>query len=140
MTGNDASIQANAAPMFNTPKEDLPHRVGGGSGGYIYIQTLNQLSENHFGKHFVVQADGGYGIGERYGGSGGLIVLDGLELPHRQVSTSGGLAIGSILDESGNGCGTGASGAVYFKNSSRLLLDNKDKRTDKFTILNAPEK
>ncbi len=49
----------------------------GGSGGYIYVKSLNKLNQNSIGNTFRVEAQGGYGSNGNYGGSGGVIVFDG---------------------------------------------------------------
>jgi len=80
----------------------------GGSGGYIYIQTLNKLNKNVIGNKFSIEAQGGYGTNGNYGGSGGVIVFDGgFSVRTEQVTTAGGSAINSKLNI--DGCGNGDS-------------------------------
>jgi hypothetical protein len=45
-TGHGTPVQANAKPYFNTPTTQSTFRQVGGSGGYIYVSTLNKLNEN----------------------------------------------------------------------------------------------
>lgn len=49
----------------------------GGSGGYIYVKTMNNINQNVIGTSFTIEAQGGFGSNENYGGSGGVIVFDG---------------------------------------------------------------
>ncbi len=72
--GNGTKLEANARP-----EKDYKGSYGlqGGSGGYIYVNTENKIRQNTIGPQFKIEAKGGYGFGSFYGGSGGMIVLDG---------------------------------------------------------------
>jgi hypothetical protein len=72
---NGASVQANAKPYADSYNKN--YYLVGGSGGYIYIQTTNNLNENKLGSNVTIEAMGGIGTNGNYGGSGGVIVFDG---------------------------------------------------------------
>lgn len=55
MTGSFQSLQANAMPFFNTPRQTA-YQLVGGSGGYMYLKSSNRLNENHLGHHFRIEA------------------------------------------------------------------------------------
>jgi len=108
----------------------------GGSGGYVYIKTLNRAADNDIGEKFRVEAKGGNGANGNYGGSGGVIVFDGnFNVRTQQVSAAGGGAYNSKLNE--DGCGNGGAGTLYIKNQSRLIVDNENKLSPKKTVLTA---
>jgi len=71
MQGNGVSLKADALPYKNTT---LSYNLNGGSGGYIYVNTINNLKSNSLGPNFTIKAQGGFATN---GGSGGVIVLDG---------------------------------------------------------------
>jgi hypothetical protein len=51
-------------------------RFQGGSGGYIFIGTRNEHSNNNISPGALILAQGGYGVGGGGGGSGGVVVID----------------------------------------------------------------
>jgi hypothetical protein len=63
-------------PSAQVSAQTSYHLVGG-SGGYVYIKTMNKLQENVIGEKFRVEAQGGHGTHGNYGGSGGVIIFDG---------------------------------------------------------------
>lgn len=70
------TIEANGWPLASSSKR---HTYHGGSGGYIYIKTANI-----YGKHnnadstsWRISAQGGNGKLDGFGGSGGIIIVDG---------------------------------------------------------------
>ena len=46
------------------------------------------------------------------------------------------MAVGSQINI--EGCGNGAAGTIFYRNDSRLLINNGDKQTDKFTLIKTP--
>ena len=79
---------------------------------------------------------GGYGSNGNFGGSGGVIVFDGgFSIRAQQIRTSGGISVNTKLNI--GGCGNGAAGTLFYKNLSKLIVDNDYKLTDKKTILTA---
>lgn len=122
-------------PFANTGTID--YSLTGGSGGYIYIKTQNIRAQNNISQNFSVEAQGGFGIGGQYGGSGGVIVFDGgFSLNETQVTTAGGAAINAPGNT--NGCGNGGAGTVWYRNLDRLYVDNEGKQTMKPTMLTPP--
>ncbi len=107
-----------------------------GSGGYIYLSALNVYNQNEIAPTFSVEAQGGYGTNGNYGGSGGVIVLDGnVGITPAQVSTQGGSAFNSTLNV--DGCGNGAAGTLYYTTTDSLIIDNESKLTPKKTVIKA---
>lgn len=49
----------------------------GGSGGYIHIITKNLFINNSLNINSRIQSNGGNGLLNGYGASGGVIILDG---------------------------------------------------------------
>ena len=49
----------------------------GGSGGYIHIITKNLFINNSLDYYSKIESNGGNGILNGYGASGGVIILDG---------------------------------------------------------------
>lgn len=76
VTAWGAPIQANAKP-FDTVAMSSTYQLTGGSGGYIYIETVNKYLENELGDKFRIEAKGGTGTNGSYGGSGGVLIFDG---------------------------------------------------------------
>lgn len=74
MDGTNAKLEASARPTVDyTGKYGLK----GGSAGYIYVKTYNQHMTNSLSRKLKIEAIGGYGFNNQFGGSGGVIVLDG---------------------------------------------------------------
>lgn len=57
-------------------KEDQDD-LNGGSGGYIYVSTKNDVRANTISPTAQFEAKGGYGKNQGLGGAGGVIILDG---------------------------------------------------------------
>ena len=71
------------------------------------------------------------------GGGGGIILVDGSwEGKKEMFDASGGLSDFNTTDY--NGCANGAAGTIWFKSDDILIVDNKDKISNKFTRLLAP--
>ena len=135
-TGYGASLQANAKPYENVARAtEFADTLVGGSGGYIYVRTMNHhQAENDLGERFRVEAKGGFGMGRGYGGSGGIVVFEGAFNPNTdQVTTVGGAAVHAELNY--DGCGNGASGTLYYHNASRLIIDNEERLSKHITVL-----
>jgi hypothetical protein len=130
-----STIQANAFPLAEKAK-DAPYRMVGGSGGYVYIKTGNSYNQNAIGERFRVEAKGGNGANGSFGGSGGVIIFDGgFDVRTEQVTAAGGAAYNTEINI--DGCGNGAAGTLYYKNHSKLVIDNENKLTPKKTIVQA---
>lgn len=81
-------------------------------------------------------ATGGDGVERGYGGSGGIIILDGNfdQLTHNYLAY-GGLAGSQAVDSTG--CGVGAAGTIFFKHQDLLFVSNHNRKTDKVTVVHA---
>ena len=116
--GEGAKIQANARP---TSDYTGIYGLQGGSAGYIYISTANNLNSNSLSNNFSIEAIGGFGYVDNFGGSGGVIVLDG-NFTYPNIVANGGNA------EREDGCG--AAGTIYYKNQDLLIIDNNEFNTN----------
>lgn len=106
--------------------------MAGGSGGYIYIQTLNRFAQNFVNS--TVEAKGGFGNGNGLGGSGGIIVFDGnFSIDSKLTNTAGGLGFNS--SSFSNGCSNGAAGTVYSVTQRNLFVSNQGRHTSQKTSL-----
>ena len=122
-------------PRESTTKSGTYH---GGSGGYIYIKTTNI-----YGKHnnaessdWIISASGGDGKENGFGGSGGIIIVDGnFGISQTNYKAFGGRA--GVDVENSSGCGTGAAGTIYFKQVDLLYISNDNRITDKKTVVSA---
>lgn len=86
LNGSTSQIQANARPYS---RNSTANSLSGGSGGYIYIQTSNRFAPNLVNS--TVEAKGGSGNGNGFGGSGGIIVFDGnFSLDMNLINAAGG--------------------------------------------------
>jgi len=86
-----------------------------------------------------MSAVGGSGLGHWGGGSGGAIVLDGdFHMKENKVDASGGVSDYTTGKDDYNGCANGAAGTVWNRKTDELIVDNKDKPTDKYTRISAP--
>lgn len=74
--GKSNTIEANGWPRDSTTKSGTYH---GGSGGYIYIKTTNIYGKhnNAESSNWIISASGGDGKENGFGGSGGIIIVDG---------------------------------------------------------------
>ena len=98
--------------------------------------SYNVFGQNFIGSNVTIEAKGGYGRNEYYGGSGGVIIFDGkMQVSSAQVTTAGGQAINSALNT--NGCGNGAAGTLFYRSQSILVIDNEGLPTVKRTVLTA---
>jgi len=85
----------------------------------------------------MISSKGGYGMGGAYSGSGGVIVLDGFfDIPEEQVVMNGGQASVDTIDN----CGNAASGTLWYRDEDRLVIDNKDVVTQRYTLVKPPPK
>ena len=124
-------------PGFASNKTEL--RLQGGSGGYIYVETANKLSKNLINQDAKMTAIGGSGLGHWGGGSGGAIVLDGdFRMNEHKVDASGGISDYDTGKEDYDGCANGGAGTIWNRKDDELIIDNKEKVTDKFTRITAP--
>lgn len=60
-------------------------------------------------------------------------MFDGGFEPEIQVAVNGG----SSAQQSENGCEVGAAGTLYYKQSERLIVDNKNRLTQQATSIDA---
>ena len=112
-SGPGEKLTANARPYadFKRGKYSLP----GGSGGYIYVKTSNENKNNTLDEESSISAQGGLGIGDNAGGSGGVVVFDEtFHLSSRNVKVNGGKADEFNTTGSSDGCKNGGSGTVYY--------------------------
>jgi hypothetical protein len=116
--GFSAPLSANGMPYLTL--DQSPYQEVGGSGGYIYVNTTNKFLPNLLSKDISIESKGGFGTS---GGSGGVIVLEGLFfLDDSQVIAVGGSSTNK--SQIASGCGDGAAGTVYTKsnNYTRLVV------------------
>lgn len=73
--GQGEKLTANARP-YKDFEAKSSYSLQGGSGGYIYVSTANEHRNNTLDDESKISAQGGLGIGEYSGGSGGVIVFD----------------------------------------------------------------
>ncbi len=74
LEGTGQKLTVDAKPYSDAK---LTNDFAGGSGGYIYIFTNNLVNNNTISANSSLSAQGGFGQGKAFGGSGGVIVLDG---------------------------------------------------------------
>ena len=134
-------LEANGLPLASYKAGEPPFdNLKGGSGGYIYIKTYNKMNANNIHNEANLTVVGGHGVGERGGGSGGGVVLDGgLVIDPTQVDASGGTSdFSPYVEEIHNSCSNGAAGTLWYRHEDRLVVDNKGKKTEKKTRILAP--
>jgi hypothetical protein len=111
--------------------------LNGGSGGYVYINTLNEYTKsNVISSGAIISATGGYGKNRGFGGAGGVVVFG----KHFRGSTFGVKVHGGgtgvqYADAKPQGCGNGGAGTVYMAHEDMLRIDNGGLITNKFTRL-----
>ena len=59
------------------------------------------------------------------------------DMSEERIDARGGTANGRD-DYTYVGCGNGGAGTIWFKTSDRLIIDNKNVETARFTLLNPP--
>jgi len=137
LTGEGFQLQANGLPLESTSTDEDLH---GGSGGYIYINTSNEVTSNYVSPGAQIQARGGFGKNRGFGGAGGSVV-GGLEFAYIfNVDTEGGLAGDGYKNAEPAGCGNAAAGTSYYWTLDLMLIDNKDHISNKHTQLSATQR
>lgn len=112
--------------------------LNGGTGGYIWINTINKYGENYVSNGAFISARGGTGKNQGFGGSGGVIVFGkNFRLGLFNVESSGGIGGVSWNTSIPVGCANAAAGTNYFWALDLMLIDNKNIITDKYTQLSA---
>ena len=123
-------IRADGLPKPGYDKRKL---LNGGSGGYIYLQSVNEAEENDM--QGTVTAMGGQGVYNGPGGSGGRVLLINVVFPNegQQVLVNGG------NDEQAESkpCLRGGSGTIYKyeKGWTSLTVKNGGYPQEKATII-----
>lgn len=128
LQGEGAMIQANGLPSkcvnkdkqrprYCEEQEAAVNSMNGGTGGYIYIETQNDYDvDNHISAESTIEAIGGYGRNDGYGGAGGVVVY-GPKFKGGVFTTRvhGGEAGSKVKAQElkPEGCGNGASGTYY---------------------------
>lgn len=136
-SGDGEVLSANARPFADFERGSYP--LAGGSGGYIFVSTSNKDKNNTVSEDVTISAQGGQGIGEYGGGSGGVIVFDDqFHLTTSRVKVNGGQADMEI-DQEDAGCMNGGSGTIYYKFNDTLVMDNAEMNSTAFTIVKVPE-
>ena len=132
--GQKNTVEANGWPQPSSSKSGTYY---GGSGGYIHIKTTNIYAKNNVNSNnWIISATGGDGKQDGFGGSGGIIILDGkFSVSYYNYKALGGMAGADVDNESG--CGTGAAGTVYFEQQHLLFIGNGNRKTNKKTIVSA---
>ena len=131
MNAPGAKLSADGLPLKSFKGEEPFDKLSGGSGGYIYVHTTNLHESNSIHPEATISATGGHGVGKAGAGSGGAIVLDGgLVLATQKIDASGGLSAE---------CSHAAAGSIWIRHEDRLVIDNKDKVTVKYTLISAPK-
>ena len=132
--GAGDKLSANARPYQNFVRK--AYSLEGGSGGYIYVKTENHGKNNTLDEESQISAQGGLGIGNHTGGSGGVIVLDdNFKISANKVFANGGKA---DRDEFKDGCNNGGSGTIYYPKNDTLFISNHGINTTALTILRVP--
>ena len=72
LEGDGDRLSANGRPFDDFKRKD--YSLEGGSGGYIYVKTMNAVKDNEYANGATLSVKGGLGIGEHSGGSGGVII------------------------------------------------------------------
>ena len=112
------------------------YELAGGSGGYIYVSTVNVYANNTIDEKATISANGGNGFLGSLSGSGGVIVFDkNFTIPVDQVSAYGGL----VDNQTGDGCGNGAAGSIWYRTEDSLIIKNNKTITDKMTVIKIPQ-
>jgi hypothetical protein len=116
--GTGARIQANGLcnPGISGP-------LHGGTGGYIYIKTYNLYGSNSMDSGGLIEANGGSGLNNGFGGSGGIIIMDHFNPPINSVSAYGGVAAHESL------CDGAGAGTIYYADYDLLIIDNDGVKT-----------
>ena len=136
MGSQNTSLLADGLPLKGTNQTG---KLAGGSGGYIAVITSNKVYTNSVDNGAKISAVGGHGIKNGGGGGGGIIVIDGdWDNSKDMFDASGGLSDFRQNKTDYNGCANGAPGTVWLKSEDILIVDNKDKITNKFTRILAP--
>ena len=120
-------------PKYCENKEATLSNMNGGTGGYIYIETQNNYDvDNFISADSTIDAIGGYGMNEGYGGAGGVIVY-GPKFKGGVFASRvhGGEAGSKVVNP--EGCGNGASGTYYLARQDMLIIDNNSITTNKVT-------
>ena len=131
--GKTNTIEAIGWPSPSSTKSGTYH---GGSGGYIHIKTQNVYGKenNPSNQDWRISAFGGSGKQYGFGGSGGIIIVDGkFGISQNNYLAYGGKA-GDMV-ENFSGCGTGAAGTVYYKQIDFLYISNANRKTNKKTYV-----
>lgn len=85
-------------------------------------------------KESIITANGGQGTGNGLGGSGGIIILDGLSLSNENVQSRPGSSLmnnGSINLNQERLCRHGAPGIIYKLDSDSLTINSEGTLTRK---------
>ena len=117
----EGSIQANGDPPVDYTTRNS---ISGGSGGYIYLNIIDQQKNEIFAKNASIQSNGGKGYGNSGSGSGGRIVISGITFEEEYmnyISASGG----DLFDNRDKSLHLyGAAGTIYFEKSTTLIVNN----------------
>ena len=88
----------------------------------------------------IIKANGGNGATTGYGGSGGVIIIDGelnlLQSDFTLAQAFGGLP-GAQVPEADKECATGGAGTVWLKKTDTLIVSNGGRKTTSYTNINA---
>jgi len=117
----DGRIDANGFP--NDTSDLSETNIDGGSGGYVYIECTGDQDTNPpvFGP---INLNGGIGVGEGNGGSGGRLVTNVVSTYFDTFPAAMGGLYSSPSTE--NDCNIGAAGTMYFLTSKTLYVIGSD--------------
>jgi len=133
LQGEGAKIQANARPFHD--QADRRYSLQGGSGGYIYVRTGENYKKNFVEKAAKIEAKGGYSLGDYTAGSGGMVVLDSLQIEFNNIVVHGGLS----HNKNKSGCANGAAGSLYIMDTDMLVIDNNNYPVAAATTVKIPK-
>jgi len=132
---NSGALQANGYPLES---DWVSGQVMGGSGGAVFLTTYNRFQQNTIGTDAAIQAMGGYGKGGGFGGSGGMIYLNGT-FPKPTTNNYGADSSPDNLAyfnaQGGKStytygftknCQNGGAGTVYWALDEMVYVDNYD--------------
>eukprot|EP00347_Sterkiella_histriomuscorum_P024011 403332615 len=137
--GKGDKIQANGGPLPLNRKinNDLKVREGG-SGGYIYIKTTQNITKNSIESGARIVANGGHGKNGGNGGAGGQIIFEKLLIDINYVTANPGQTLdymNNIDLRQTQICRNGGPGMIYFVDLDLLSINSAATPTTKKTYL-----
>eukprot|EP00347_Sterkiella_histriomuscorum_P018113 403346737 len=137
--GKGDKIQANGGPLPINRKINNDFTVReGGSGGYIYIKTSQNITKNSIESGARIVANGGHGKNGGNGGAGGQIIFEKLLIDINYVTANPGQTLdymNNIDLRQTQICRNGGPGMIYFVDLDLLSINSAATSTTKKTYL-----